>query len=60
MDKLLHPPDVAGALLTPVATLAYWRHKGVGPAWFRIGKRVVYTEAAVQAWLEEQQAATAR
>lgn len=58
MEKILLAPEVAEHVRTPEATLAYWRHKGVGPAWFRIGKRVVYTEAAVQAWLEEQQQAT--
>jgi hypothetical protein len=47
-------------LRTPVATLRYWRHLGVGPAGFRIGRRVIYRRGDVDRWLSERQAAETR
>lgn len=57
-------PTAAPALMTmeevseeyrvPVATLRFWRHKGTGPASFKIGRRVMYRREDVQAWLQEQ------
>ncbi len=32
-------------------TLARWRCEGRGPAFLRLGKRVLYGEADVEAWL---------
>lgn len=42
----------------PLATLRYWRHDGDrrGPRSFRLGGRVVYDEADVHAWVDEQRA----
>ena len=42
---------------TPVATLRYRRHLGVGPNGFRLGRRVVYGREDVDRWLATQQAA---
>lgn len=44
----------------PVATLRYWRHVGEGPKSFKIGRRVVYRRADVEAWLASQYETTVR
>jgi hypothetical protein len=48
--ELLTPEETAAALRTPVATLRYWRHLGVGPDDFRLGRRVVYRREDVDRW----------
>lgn len=54
-DPNLKPVDVAEMTNTPVSTLAWWRHTGAGPKWFRIGaRRVFYKLSDVEAWLSEQ------
>lgn len=60
MDKLLTLDEVAEVLRTPPATMRYWRHRGIGPASFLVGRRVIYTEQAVQDYLTEQQLADPR
>ncbi len=53
--------EEAAVLRTPVATLRYWRHLGVGPDGFRLGRRVVYRRQDVERWVaERQQAQTPR
>jgi len=42
------------------ATLRWWRHRDCGPKSMRVGKRVLYRLADVEAWLATQEAATAR
>ncbi|KPA20838.1 hypothetical protein shim_27520 [Shimia sp. SK013] len=32
--------------------LAQWRHKSTGPAYYKIGRRVVYRGSNLNAWLE--------
>lgn len=49
--------EVAERLRTPAETLRYWRSVGKGPRWFRVGRRVLYAEADVRAWLDEQREA---
>ena len=44
-------------LRTPVATLRYWRHRGIGPASFRLGRRVLYRSEDLHRWVDEQQQA---
>jgi Helix-turn-helix domain len=40
--------DTAARYLdVPVATLVSWRQQGVGPAWLRVGKRLVRYEKRV-------------
>jgi predicted DNA-binding transcriptional regulator AlpA len=55
--ELLTLAEVAAVLRTPVATLRYWRHLGVGPDGFRLGRRVVYRREDVNRWLAQQQQA---
>lgn len=59
-DPFLDTEAVSAQTLTPVGTLRYWRHRGIGPESFKLGRRVVYRQSAVDAWIESQQAATAR
>jgi hypothetical protein len=30
--------------------LAQWRHKGTGPAFYRLGRKIVYRGADLNAW----------
>jgi len=51
---LLTTTEVAERLRTPIATLRYWRHIGTGPPSARLGRRVLYREADVNKWLDDQ------
>ena len=42
--QLLTITEAAYRLRTPVATLRNWRHLGIGPDSFRLGRRVVYLD----------------
>ncbi|GAA2184683.1 hypothetical protein GCM10009785_33580 [Brooklawnia cerclae] len=50
--KLLTTPEVAEQIRVPEATLRYWRHMGLGPRSAKLGRRVVYREDDVLAWLD--------
>ncbi len=56
---LLTLDEAATFLRTSVATLRYWRHLGVGPAGFRLGRRVVYMRDELERWVAEQRNADA-
>ena len=34
--------------------LAQWRHKGMGPAFYRLGRKIIYRGADLNAWAEAQ------
>jgi DNA-binding transcriptional MerR regulator len=52
--NLMTLAEVAEATRVAPGTLRYWRHiGGRGPRSFKPGRRVVYMEADVIAWLEE-------
>ena len=53
-DELLTLPEVAARLRVPVNTLRWWRQKGTGPGFFKVGRRLVTTVGDLQAWIEEQ------
>lgn len=53
-DELLTMQEVADVVRVPVATLRYWRHLGIGPRGFRIGRSVRYWRTEVFHWLEQQ------
>lgn len=57
--SLLTLTEAATVLRTPVATLRYWRHLGIGPAGFRLGRRVLYRRQDLDRWVEEQRTAQA-
>jgi predicted DNA-binding transcriptional regulator AlpA len=46
--------EAAERLRTPAATLGYWRHVGIEPKSFKIGRRVVYRRDDLEAWVETQ------
>lgn len=54
MEKLLRLPEVAELTGLPVNTLRFWRHQGTGPKSVKLGRRIVYRECDVVAWIEEQ------
>lgn len=52
--KILRTKDVAAMTGIPVGTLSWYRHIGVGPRSFILGRRTVaYYEDDVQAWLDQ-------
>ena len=57
-EKFMTTKELAELLREPPETTRWRRSVGRGPKWFRIGKRVLYDVADVQAWLQEQKAAT--
>ena len=59
-DQLLTLTEAADILRTPVATLRYWRHLGIGPDGFRVGRRVMYRIEDLDRWITEQQDAEPR
>jgi excisionase family DNA binding protein len=54
LDRLLTITDLSEMLGVPVDTLYGWRHRGEGPAGYRIGRHVRYRRAVVEAWLDTQ------
>ena len=52
--ELLTITEAAQLTRTPVATLRYWRHLGIGPRSFRIGRRVMYRTVEVRDWIDAQ------
>ncbi|MGI5222462.1 helix-turn-helix transcriptional regulator [Nocardia sp. CA-290969] len=58
---LLTTPQVEREFGIPQGTLRYWRHLGIGPTSFRLGrKRIVYRRSEVDRWIAEQESATRR
>jgi hypothetical protein len=53
---LLTLTEAAMFLRAPVATL-HWRHLGIGPDGFRLGRRVVYRREDLDRWVTEQREA---
>lgn len=54
LEQLLEPTRVARVLGVEVETLGAWRRKGYGPRWYRIGKKVRYSEADLRLWMSTQ------
>ena len=54
MNHLLSREEAATLLRVPQKTLATWAHLGRGPAYYRVGKRVLYRESELLAWLDAQ------
>lgn len=53
-DRLLVLEEVAELIHTTPKALAQLRHIGKGPKGIRIGKRMLYPESAVLAWLNSR------
>lgn len=56
-SDLLTLAEAAAFLRAPVATLRYWRHLGIGPDGFRLGRRVLYQREDLDRWVTEQREA---
>ncbi len=54
MDRLLTIKQLEETGLGPEATLRFWRHTGYGPPSAKIGRRVMYRESDVEAWIKAQ------
>ena len=54
MERYLTTDDVAEIARTSPATVRYWRHCRTGPPSAKVGRRVLYREADVQAWLDRR------
>lgn len=52
--RLLRMEEVSERIGVPVGTLRYWRKTGIGPKAARMGRRVVYREADLEAWIDAQ------
>jgi DNA-binding transcriptional MerR regulator len=48
---LLLMSEVAEKARTTVDTLRYWRHVGIGPPSFKLGRRVLYRSEDVERWI---------
>lgn len=51
MEKYLTTEELAEVCRRSPSTVRYWRQNGIGPKGVRRGKRVLYAESAVTAWL---------
>ncbi len=56
-ERLLTIQEVSDRTRLPVATLRFMRHQNKGPQSGKLGRRVVYREADVDVWIDEQMAA---
>jgi excisionase family DNA binding protein len=54
MEKYLTTQEVAAVTRTSPATVRYWRRRGTGPEAVKRGRRVLYPESALEAWLRPE------
>jgi hypothetical protein len=53
-EDFLTLPEVAEILRVPVNTLRWWRQRGDGPPFFKIGRHLVTTIGDLRAWIQVQ------
>ena len=53
-EDFLTLPEVAAILRVPVNTLRWWRQRGSGPRFFKVGRRLVTTIGDLREWIAEQ------
>ena len=51
-SKFYKTTDPELLTLAPYSTMAHWRSDGKGPAYIKLGLRVVYSGKALNEWLE--------
>ena len=57
-SDLLFADEAAVVLRRSPATLQYWRSHGLGPTWCKLGRRIMYDRAALDAFIYENRSAT--
>ena len=57
-EDFLTLPEVAEILRVPVNTLRWWRQRGDGPPFFKIGRHLVTTIGDLRSWIQEQKQQT--
>lgn len=50
-ENYLTDSQTAGELRVTTRTLARWRAERCGPAWLRVGRRVMYRRESIERWL---------
>ena len=50
-DKAYAPSDPEMAIIGDTEKLKQWRHRNVGPAFYRLGRKIVYSGADLNAWV---------
>jgi predicted DNA-binding transcriptional regulator AlpA len=53
MYEIMYAEEVSAMARIPLATLYYYRSTGMGPKSGKLGRRVVYRRADVEAWIAE-------
>jgi hypothetical protein len=53
-DQLFSIDEAADFLRSSIDTLRDWRHRGIGPKSFKVGRRVRYWRSELIRWLAEQ------
>lgn len=53
-EDLLTLAEVAAILRVPVNTLRWWRQRGTGPQFFKMGRRLVVSIGDLRSWIEAQ------
>jgi predicted DNA-binding transcriptional regulator AlpA len=52
-DRFLNTEELAEYLSMPAATLRWWRHRGTGPPYQKLGRNVRYRWVDIETWLNE-------
>jgi hypothetical protein len=47
--------ETAEQLNVAIRTLRSWRKRGVGPAWTKVGRQIIYGDLSRMAWLRSQE-----
>ena len=57
-DRYYRPADDAMRLVAAVGTLAVWRHKRRGPAYFKVARKILYRGADLNRWMDARRVET--
>ena len=47
--------ETAEQLNVAIRTLRSWRKRGVGPAWTKVGRQIIYGDQSRMTWLKNQE-----
>lgn len=50
--------DIELSIIGNREKLAQWRHRGIGPAYYRLGRKIVYRGVDLNAWAEANRVET--